>query len=276
MENNKVRSSKGILNPNEGLRNFQLAQVVPSTELAPFVEYYWTVQWEFQRSAFYVAETLPHPSVHLVFENQTAEIYGVIKTKFCRELKGTGRTIGVKFRPGMFHPFWGVSVSTLTNQRVTLSSMFGVPGEALGNEISREPDQNSCIQMIEQFLKDRLKGEDRLAVQVRDMVERIALSREVIRAEQVCHFSGMGLRKLERMFKTYVGVSPKWVIQRFRLMEAAQTLGFQREATFTEIALALGYYDQSHFIRDFKAMVGVSPSEYAKFAFAQEEKHPAG
>jgi AraC-like DNA-binding protein len=75
---------------------------------------------------------------------------------------------------------------------------------------------------------------------------------------------GLGLRKLQRLFDDYVGVSPKWVIQRYRLHEAAERIAAGRVADFADLALELGYADQAHFNRDFKKLVGRSPAEYAR------------
>jgi AraC-like DNA-binding protein len=59
-----------------------------------------------------------------------------------------------------------------------------------------------------------------------------------------------------------VGVSPKWIIRRYRLHEAADRLANGGAADLAELAAALGYYDQAHLTRDFTALVGKSPAEY--------------
>ncbi len=86
------------------------------------------------------------------------------------------------------------------------------------------------------------------------------------RVETVAEQFGLGIRKLQRLFLNYVGVSPKWVIQRYRLIEAAERM---REATtnlldFAKLAVDLGYADQSHLIRDFKVLVGMTPAKYGE------------
>jgi AraC-like DNA-binding protein len=73
-------------------------------------------------------------------------------------------------------------------------------------------------------------------------------------------------RTLQRLFARYVGVSPKWVIQRYRLHEAAERLAAGELIHQAELALDLGYSDQAHFVRDFKSIVGVSPAAYARAA----------
>ena len=73
---------------------------------------------------------------------------------------------------------------------------------------------------------------------------------------------GASARGLQRLFREYVGVSPKWVMQRYRLFEAAERLA-AGGVDGAQVAQELGYFDQAHFIHDFKAMVGRSPLEFA-------------
>lgn len=73
----------------------------------------------------------------------------------------------------------------------------------------------------------------------------------------------MSTRRMQRLFREYVGVTPKWVIQRYRLIEAAARLAAGRADDLADLALDLGYADQAHFIRDFKRIVGRPPAGYA-------------
>ena len=75
---------------------------------------------------------------------------------------------------------------------------------------------------------------------------------------------GVGVRTLQRLFDETVGVSPKWVIQRYRLHEAAARMAAAAAIDWADIALELGYADQAHFIRDFRKLVGRSPADYVK------------
>ena len=74
---------------------------------------------------------------------------------------------------------------------------------------------------------------------------------------------GLSARSLQRLFRRYVGVGPKWVLQRYRLHEAAERIADGEGGDWAAFALELGYFDQAHFIKDFKALVGCSPAEYA-------------
>jgi AraC-like DNA-binding protein len=76
-----------------------------------------------------------------------------------------------------------------------------------------------------------------------------------------------GTRRLQRIFAEYVGASPKWVIRRYRMQDAAAKAGAGKVA-WARLAADLGYSDQAHFSRDFAANVGVTPSEYSRMCAA--------
>jgi AraC-like DNA-binding protein len=84
-----------------------------------------------------------------------------------------------------------------------------------------------------------------------------------VRVGELAARHGMSPRSLQRLFRRYVGVSPKWVLRRYRLHEAAERIAEGRDGDWARPALDLGYFDQAHFIRDFKALVGASPAQYA-------------
>jgi AraC-like DNA-binding protein len=102
-------------------------------------------------------------------------------------------------------------------------------------------------------------------MQVSSIVYDIAADREILKVEDLARRFDINRRTLERLFARYVGASPKWVIQRYRLHEVAEQLA-NGDGRLADLAAALGYADQSHFIHDFKATVGRPPAAYAKDA----------
>ena len=73
----------------------------------------------------------------------------------------------------------------------------------------------------------------------------------------------MPMRRLQRLFAEYTGVSPKWVMRRARLHDAAQRADGGGEVDWALLAADLGYADQAHLTRDFTATIGVPPALYA-------------
>ncbi len=99
---------------------------------------------------------------------------------------------------------------------------------------------------------------------VSSVVERIAADRTITRVAELAEQIGVSQQTLQRLFGQYVGVSPKWVIQRYRLIEAADQLAQRADIDLPGLAQALGYFDQAHFINDFRATVGDTPAAYAE------------
>jgi transcriptional regulator GlxA family with amidase domain len=83
------------------------------------------------------------------------------------------------------------------------------------------------------------------------------------RVEELAAMHHLAPRTLQRLFKRYVGVGPKWVLKRLRIHQATERLAEPNPRPWTELALDLGYYDHAHFIRDFRLVVGRSPAKYA-------------
>ena len=90
----------------------------------------------------------------------------------------------------------------------------------------------------------------------------------IARVSELAARAGVTARKLQRVFHSYVGVSPGWVIRRFRVQEAAERVARREVVDWSALASELGYFDQAHFIHDFKAQVGRTPGEYAAWCAA--------
>jgi AraC-like DNA-binding protein len=85
-----------------------------------------------------------------------------------------------------------------------------------------------------------------------------------LRVEALADEARLSVRTLQRLFHEYVGISPKWVIRRYRLQEAAQRLATGHNVKLADLAAELGYFDQAHLARDFTRLFGCSPSNYRR------------
>ena len=95
MNRRKTEPPRGVLKtPVAEPQRYQHARFHPSPDLEPYVEHYWSVQWDLRGLAPERAETLPHPSVHMIFErNVGSRIAGVARGKFSRMLEGEGASL---------------------------------------------------------------------------------------------------------------------------------------------------------------------------------------
>lgn len=253
---------RGILHPQHDKKNFHLRRHLPSEDLAFFVEHYWSVQWNV--SAPQIQETLPHPSVHVVVEKGNSRILGVVTGKFTRVLSGTGVVFAIKFKPGGFYPFARFSLSSITDSSLRLKDVFQSDGTAYEKEILSLEDESKKIVCAERFLRAHLPERDANVELIGRIIERMLDDTNIMKVEQIADLFSINTRTLQRLFNQYVGVGPKWIIKRYRLHEVVEKINEGAVVDWVKLALDLGYYDQAHFIKDFKSIVGKSPEEYAR------------
>jgi AraC-like DNA-binding protein len=117
---------------------------------------------------------------------------------------------------------------------------------------------------------------DPLAEQAFALVSRITDDPGLRRVDQLSAESGMTARSLQRLFADYVGVSPKWVMRRARLHEAAEHADSGEPVDWAALASDLGYADQAHLTRDFTVTIGVPPTRYAAAPLPESLRYRAG
>jgi len=282
---------RGVLRPTLAAERFALTRLEPSPELRPFVDFYWILRWDLRGQAAHEQTILPHPNVNLSFESSAGEgfagIYGVDRKLFTRSLTGQGKALGVRFRPGGFRPFWGAPVSQLTDRVVPAGEVFGAAAEDTRKLIMAAAAANAAVAAggaaavaasvaasaaqedarmaghAEALLRSVLPDRDPAAEQAAALVTSIISDPALRRVDQVAEASGLTPRTLQRLFSDYVGVSPKWVMRRSRLHEAAQRADSGDPVDWAELAAGLGYADQAHLTRAFTATLGVSPTRYS-------------
>ena len=258
----KLIQPRGILHHSVELGAPGYGRYWPADDLAPFVEHFWTVAWDVAEPE--VHEVLPHPSVQLVLEEGNSRVGGVPTGRFTRRLEGRGRVLGTKFRPGGFRPFLGRPVSSLTDRTMTLDEIFGPEGLELETRALACADPREGFEVVQEFLLGFDPVPDPAIELVGRIAERAATDRDITRVDHLVKEFALSTRKLQRLFDEYVGVTPKWIIQRYRLHEAAERIAAGTTTDGATLAQDLGYADQAHFIRDFKKLVGTSPAEYAR------------
>jgi AraC-like DNA-binding protein len=248
---------------DEWREEFRLARIPADPALGGLVERHWVVTWDLPPGEGSSVTLLPHPCVNLVFDAGRLTVAGVGRQRLTYPLAGRGRVFGVKFRPGGFAPFLGRPVSDLTGAYVPAEEVWGVDAARLEQALGEAGEVRELVALTEEFLRRHWPEPDHNTELVGRLVRVLLRDRSVTRVDDVCRRYGMSERSLQRLFSRYVGVSPKWVLRRYRLHEAAARLVEPAPGGWAQVAAELGYFDQSHFINDFTAAVGLSPAQYA-------------
>lgn len=170
--------------------------------------------------------------------------------------------VGIHFKPGGMRPFVKQPLNELLNGLVSLDNIWGSKADELRDELLQCPAPETMFRVLErallaaacrplehhaavQYVLDRLRG-----AQIGDIVDGIGISH----------------RQLNQLFKEEIGMSPKRLSRMLRFREALNRMNRGERLAWTDVAIACGYYDQAHFIKDFQSFSGISPSAYRPIA----------
>lgn len=260
--------TKGIVDAAGLFARARFRRHLATPVLCPYVEQYWLIDWDLSQP--YASHVVPHPSVNVVFQSLPgqepfAEVAGIGLDLFTQKLEGQGRVCGVKFRPGGFRPFApSAPVSAWTGRRLLpLEEVFGAIPENTLEAVLTPEDEQARVAALDAFLLSLDPTPDPQADLAMALAERIRTDRGIRRVSEFARSQDMSVRTLQRLFASYVGVGPKWLILRHRIHEALEHAETDEDVDWANVADALGYADQAHLIRDFTATVGVPPTAYA-------------
>jgi AraC-like DNA-binding protein len=256
----------GVLRPDGAAGRFTLARRDPPGDLAPLLDWFWIVRWDVRGQPPYEQRILSHPNVHLVFEADGPRVYGVDTRVYTRRLTGEGKVLGIRFRSGCFRPFCSVPVATLTDRVVPAATFLGPSVDAANEAVMAAAGDEEMIAGAVRLLRAASPPRDPVAEEVASMVDAITKGGELRRVGELAGSFGMSERRMQRLFTEYVGVSPKRVMRRARLHEAALRADSGEAVDWRALASDLGYSDQAHLTRDFTATIGTPPGRYLRHA----------
>ena len=274
---NRTSTNAGILRPADGSGIGPVYRPPADPGVADFVERYWSVAWCRSTEPPARREVLSHPAFHLTVTTvqdgarvrTEATVRGVVTTTFAVDLQGAGRVVGAKFRPGGFTALTGRPAYAFTDRAVPLADLVPATKVArLMAAVARAPDDpDVAVAALGEVLTGLVPPRPPPAYAlVLVLVADMLADRTLSRVEDVAERHGLSMRGLQRLFRRFVGVGPKWVLRRYRLHDAVSAIDSGPGRVMPDLAAlaaSLGWSDQSHFTRDFTAAVGVSPHAYA-------------
>ncbi|MCY9661488.1 helix-turn-helix domain-containing protein [Paenibacillus chondroitinus] len=261
-----IKPSLGIMNLQQTARKFQLSRVAPSEDLAFFIRHYWIIRWDLRGQEPYTQHVIPNPCVNLVVEPDRTAIYGPGKEKYGHYLEGHGCVFGVKFKPGGFYPFFKRPVSAMQEGPLGVQSVFDTDPRRLETDMFAQTDESQMVALIERMIRPKLPEQDAQVAFINEIIDYINEQPDITKVDSLCEHFHVNKRTLQRLFDHYVGVTPKWVIKLARIQNAAEMTDVSVRPNWSKLSMDLGYHDQSHFIKDFKSIIGQTPDEYARQA----------
>ncbi len=260
----KSSRHKGILDPARAATRFELSRYLPSSELIPFVEHHWTIHWDLRGQPPYISEVLPHSNINFAFTVDRAWITGITTGMYTYEVKDTGSIIGTMFKPGGFYPFWKKSIATITDKEIETVTVFPEANEDFRYALFDQENDEAMVAKVEELLLSRKPRIDQNLTLITSILEAVNTDKDMRTVEMVTERFSISERTVQYLFKKYVGVGLKWVLMRYRLLEAVELAAQLKDPNWALVAADLGYSHQSHFVNDFKKLVGKAPEQYAQ------------
>jgi AraC-like DNA-binding protein len=267
--------SRGIVDPAALLARVHFSRHDPSAEVARFVAWYWAARWDLPAGGTHRQAVLSHPAVNVTFGPDRADVHGVHRRMTERVLDGQGWVLGVLFRPAGFRPLLGRPLRTITDRDLPLASLGDVTGD-VGRRVAAATDAGPAAQasVVDAWLADVLPDGPQPCEEASALVEVVAADRSLQRVDDLARLVGVGVRRLQRTFSDQVGASPKWVIRRYRLYDAAERAVHDDAVDWAAVAAELGYSDQAHLTREFTRAFGLPPARYAASLRPSRPPHP--
>ena len=173
--------------------------------------------------------------------------------------------IGTKFRPGGLAPFLDAPARDVVNRSTALPALFGQAGAGLEHHLAASAEDPAAhIAAVENFLRQRIPPSDRRLELLRAIVADMLVADRAIGVAGFARRHAISESTLQRLFRDYIGVTPKWVLKRYRVHEAAERIASGEVSDVARLAAELGYFDQAHFSHDFRQQVGLAPASYAR------------
>ncbi len=179
-------------------------------------------------------------------------------------IEPTGETgiFSVRFHPNGFLPFATIPIKQMENTAVSLEELFGKDGGQIEQQILRANSNADRIKLIEEFLLSRLTDSETVDRIVKSTVDTILTANGQLSVEELSKQTNINRRQLERKFSLAIGLSPKQLSKTIRLQATLNMLLNKKFTSLTALAYENDYYDQAHFIKDFKELTGSTPKEF--------------
>lgn len=247
--------------------------VAPPPALRQCVDFFWSLEGHADEGSPSTFTVMPNGQPGLIFQQRPdaftgfdgkclPQLFVFGQATSLGHLRATGsyRQVGVSFQPSALRSVLGLSAIEMTDRNIRVTDIFSVrlPEQLL--ECQTEAEQFSCLS---NFLLRLLRADDHETDQVNFAVTALKEGKKLSFIQQQL---GISERSLERLFLNHVGMTPMLYGRISRFQRALAFLRQGKYRSLTDVAYLLGFFDQSHFIRDFRWFSGVSPRVYLQKA----------
>lgn len=255
--------------------NYQIFE--PSNDLKGFVKCYWTLESPKEEKPE-KQTIIPDGCVEMIFHcgdlyiqyDQNGNsfiqprcfVIGQLTRPLEIEPTGESNIFAIRFHHNGFLPFATVPIKELENTAISLVKLFGKAGQEIEDKILKADSTKERADCIETFLLDRLTKTETVDRIVKSIVDTMLTANGQLTIDDLSRQTNINRRQLERKFSSAIGLSPKQLSKTIRLQTVLKMLLNKQFTSLTALAYDNEYYDQAHFIKDFKEFTGFTPKEF--------------
>mgnify|MGYP001187677854 CR=1 FL=1 len=185
-------------------------------------------------------------------------VVGLQSSTVSLDIGRSHKAVRVGFHPGGMYRLLGFSMAEMIDGSYDAANVFGNEIQEVNSRLQEAGSFDEIKEVIEKFLLMKVKLLKRALPFDNAMLELLRLNGNVP-IEQIASLACLSLRQFERVSKERIGLSPKVFARLVRFSKAYRLRENFPQASWTSIAYECGYFDQAHFIRDFKEFAGVAP-----------------
>lgn len=251
----------------------------PQTQLSAFIECYWSAKAD--QPPFREQESLiPDGTIELMFNFgddyaqirdgrlepvKGSHIIGIRKQSLFISQTSRQNFFSIRFKPGGTYPFFKIPAYLFTNTFCGVEELLGKEYKELEEKLAETGSNERRVEITENYLLQKIATDN-------DYPFVKACSRRLLQgsSQKIQNLAGdfnTTYKTIERKFKRVIGLTPAELLKVRRFNQAVHTMYSCRYPSLSDVALASGYYDQSHFNREFKQLTSFTPRQFIKEQF---------
>lgn len=253
-----------------------IRHLTPHKLLQPFIYKMWVLQGTYRAAESDLMRMSPNGTIKVIlmykgglkgtndtmtrgFPESNLIVIGQMTNPTIVETLGDTGSIGIEFYPWIFRLF-NFPLSEMTNSYFSGDEIFGPTGNRLQSQIEDIPLVEGKITLIEDFLIQRLYSSSRQDTTMEYALRKIVSRHGLLTIRDLYTDLGYSKRHFDRKFKSYAGISPK-ELATIRRFHTVYERGWQVDLKHIH-ELNEFYYDQAHFVKEFRKFTGTSPTIY--------------
>jgi AraC-like DNA-binding protein len=250
----------------------------PSELLSPYIKRYWAIENTLDKDERCVQRIIPtgfcelmlyftpHPKIldnNKSLTDNTA-LYGHHNRFYDIELQDDLSVFSVVFQPQGLMRFFRFPISEICNQSVPLCLLMGQPAKELEQKMGKAGTFHQRVNIVESYFLGLLKNNDSEFEfkRINHLAELIQQTQGKININQMASEVCLSRKQFERIFAEKIGITPKQYLKTIRFQAAIYKKQQNAHLNMTELSYESGYFDQSHFINDFKTLSGLTPKQF--------------